>query len=287
MGEIAFVRRVEEAASHVRRELRLAEGSAPVLGVVLGSGLGVIVDTLKETRSIPFREIPHFPTPSVEGHAGKLVLARLGDGHVLFLQGRVHYYEGLPLTEVTFPIRVLGRLGVKGLVLTNAVGGIARDLRPGDLMVIEDHVNFMGANPLRGPEALAFGPRFPDMTAAYDREFNEIFEGTAASLGLRLRRGVLAAMPGPSYETPAEIRMLGIIGAHAVGMSVVPEVLVARQMGMRVAAVSCVTNLAAGIGAAPLRHDEVMETANRVRADFVALIERAIPSLVRTVGRSG
>jgi purine-nucleoside phosphorylase len=207
---------------------------------------------------------------------GRLVIGKLVDTNILAMQGRVHYYEGYSLQEVTFPIRTFNMLGIKTLILTNAAGGINVELGQGGLMVISDHLNLMGVNPLRGPNEDSFGPRFPDMTEVYSRELQEIVVEEARQMGVEMRRGIYAALAGPSYETPAEIHMLRTFGADAVGMSTVPEAIVARQMGMEVLGISCITNMAAGISDQPINHKEVMETGNRVKETFAGLLKRVI-----------
>lgn len=266
---------VVEAVEFVRRRAALA----PRVGVVLGSGLGEFAAAVEGATIIPYEEIPHFKKVSVAGHAGRLVLGTVGGAPVAVLQGRYHYYEGHDILDVVFPVRVLAKLGVQGLLLTNAAGGIGKGLRPGDLLVIRDHINLMGLNPLRGANDERLGPRFPDMSAVYDPEFQEIVVAAQRQIGRRARRGVYLALSGPSYETPAEIRMLAALGADAVGMSTVPEAICARHMGLRVAGISCVTNLAAGISRQPLSHQEVTETAERVKSDFIKLLKLVIPKL--------
>ncbi len=259
--------------------IRKSSSLAPRVGVVLGSGLGEFADRVAERTVIEYAGIPHFRRVSVAGHAGRLVLGTVGGMPVAVLQGRYHYYEGHDISDVVFPVRVLGRLGIQSLLLTNAAGGISRELRPGDLMIIRDHINLMGINPLRGANDERLGPRFPDMSAVYEPGFQEIIAAAQKEIGLAARRGVYLALSGPSYETPAEIRMLAALGADAVGMSTVPEAICARHMGVRVAGISCVTNLAAGISMQPLSHMEVTETAARVKNDFIRLLERVIPRL--------
>jgi len=253
---------------------------APRVGVVLGSGLGEFANRLEDAVAISFGEIPHFRKVSVAGHAGRLVLGTVGGVATALLQGRYHYYEGHAIEDVVFPVRVLGKLGITGLLLTNAAGGIGGELRPGDLMIIRDHINGMGINPLRGGNDERLGPRFPDMSAVYDLDFQELIAAAQAEIGREPRRGVYLALSGPSYETPAEVRMLAGLGADAVGMSTVPEAICARHMGLRVAGISCVTNLAAGISRQPLSHAEVTETADRVKDDFIRLLEIVIPRLI-------
>jgi purine-nucleoside phosphorylase len=247
----------------------------PAVGVVLGSGLGAFADGLEEAAALPFREIPHFPASTVEGHGGALVVGRSGASPVAVLKGRVHFYEGYGLDEVVFPVRVLGRLGVRTLVVTNAAGAINPAYAPGDLMVIEDHVNLLG-NPLVGPNERELGPRFPDMSEAYDRGLRDAAEAAGRAAGLRVHRGVYVAFTGPSYETPAEIRMARALGADAVGMSTVPEVIAARHMGMRVVGLSCLTNMAAGVTDRRLDHREVLETGELVRHALLAVLARLV-----------
>lgn len=264
--------RVEHAARTIRARIRVE----PRLAMVLGSGLGQLADEFQEAVAIPYEDIPGFVSSTAEGHAGRLVIGKLVDSHVLAMQGRVHYYEGYSLQEVTFPIRTFKLLGIRTLILTNAAGGIDVELSQGGLMVISDHLNLMGVNPLRGPNDDSFGSRFPDMTEVYSRELQEIVVEEARTMGVELRRGIYAALPGPSYETPAEIHMLRTFGADAVGMSTVPEAIVARQMGMEVLGISCITNMAAGISDQPINHKEVMETGNRVKETFAGLLKRVI-----------
>ncbi len=267
-GEVS---KLSEAAAFVQRSLGRA---APRIGLVLGSGLGALADELEEAGRLPYADIPHLPTSSVPGHAGKLCLGQLAGVRVACLQGRVHAYEGHELSRVVFGVRLLAELGCGAVLLSNAAGGIAERLQAGSLMRIDDHLNLMGDSPLRGPTVR--GPRFPDMSQAYDAELGRACEQAAREAGVRLERGVYAALLGPSYETPAEIRMLAALGADAVGMSTVPEVIALRQMGVRVGAVSCITNLAAGRSSQPLSHAEVEATAARVRGEFSQLFRRWI-----------
>jgi purine-nucleoside phosphorylase len=246
------------------------------IAVVLGSGLGGFADTLEDVRALDAAEVPGWPVSTVEGHSGKLFLGRAAGRRVVVLQGRVHYYEGHPIDQVVFPVRVLGRLGVRVLILTNAAGGIRPDLRPGDLMLITDHINWMGVNPLIGPNDAGFGPRFPDLSAPYDPSLIETAEACASELGIPVAKGVLAATSGPSYETAAEIRMLGRSGADAVCMSTVPETIAAVHMGMRVLGISCIANAAAGMGSGPLSHEEVRRNADAARERFSKLISAVI-----------
>lgn len=256
-------------------------GDPPVVGVVLGSGLGPFADRFDGARSVPYAEIPHFLPPTVPGHAGRLVLGRVAGVPVAILAGRIHPYEGHEPAQTVFPVRVLARLGVRTVILTNAAGGIEPNLMPGDLMLIEDHINFLGRNPLAGPNEDRLGPRFPDMTEAYDRGLRRLADETAVGVGLRVRHGIYAAMAGPSYETPAEIRMLDRIGAHAVGMSTVWEAIAASQAGLKVVGISCITNRAAGTGNGKLSHDEVLAVGDRVREDFFRLLLALIPRIAR------
>lgn len=244
----------------------------PTVGLVLGSGLGDFADTLEDSIRIPFGEIPNFPLPTVAGHSGMLVFGKKMGVSVVVLQGRIHYYEGLPQQETTLPIRVLAAIGVKTLVLTNACGGVNTAFHPGDLMLISDHINFSGANPLIGPNLDDFGPRFPDCSDLYCRDLRKAIREVAEDNGISLQEGVYAMYSGPNYETPAEIRMFRTLGADAVGMSTVPEALVAGHCGMKVVGISCITNMAAGVLPQKLSHAEVMETAARVHDVFHKLV---------------
>jgi purine-nucleoside phosphorylase len=251
----------------------------PQIALVLGSGLGAFADEFESPTKIPYAEIPHFPRSTAIGHAGQLVVGKVGEIPVAGMQGRVHLYEGYSAKDVAFPIRVFARMGIKAVILTNAAGGIKREFVQGQLVVIKDHINLQGANPLTGPNDERFGARFPDMTVAYDRRFREITVGEGNRNSVGLYEGVYAALPGPSYETPAEIRYLRTIGADLVGMSTVPEVIAARHSDMRVLGISCVTNAAAGILDQPLDHKEVLETAERVKSQFIALLKTVIPRI--------
>jgi purine-nucleoside phosphorylase len=267
--------RVAQAAASLRGRI----GEAPAVAVVLGSGLGDFASGLQEQTTIPYGDIPHWPASAVVGHAGTLVVGAIGGRRVAALAGRAHFYEGHSLQTAAFATRVLGLLGVRTLILTNAAGGINVAFKPGTLMAIDDHINLMGGSPLVGPNDDRFGPRFPDMTEAYSRRLREIAFEAARARGTGLAHGVYAAMHGPSYETPAEIRFLRTIGADAVGMSTVPETIAGRHMGMEILGISCITNPAAGVSPQPLVHDEVMEVARRVRAQFSALLEATIERL--------
>lgn len=261
----------------------------PKIAVVLGSGLGKFADSLEEAFKIPYEDIPHFAKATVEGHAGFLVLGKVNGIPVVVQQGRFHYYEGYDLSEVVFPIRTFGLMGIKSLILTNAAGSIRTSNRPGTLLLIRDHINLMGVNPLRGPNDERFGPRFPDMSEVYCKEYQRIASEEAEKMSKEryengldktmrriLRRGVYCALPGPTYETPAEVRMLRLLGVDAVGMSTVPEAIVARQMGMKILGISCLTNMAAGIDEGFIKHEEVMETGARVSEIFSDLLRRVI-----------
>ena len=249
------------------------------IGVVLGSGLGAFADTLQNRFETPYADIAGWPPSTAVGHAGKLVTGLLGDVEVVVLSGRAHYYEGYTGEQVTLGIRELAKRGVDRVILTNAAGGIDPELHPGDLVLISDHINLMGTNPLIGRNDDSLGPRFPDMTEAYSREYREIARGTGAELGIDLKEAVYAGLLGPSYETPAEIRFLRTIGAGLVGMSTVPEAIVANHMGMKVLAISCVTNMAAGISAQKLVHQEVLDVGARVRDTLIRLLNAVIPRL--------
>jgi purine-nucleoside phosphorylase len=264
--------RAVEAAEFLRGR---GFGGADV-AVVLGSGLGDFAEGLAEPFEVAYRDIPHWPAANVVGHAGRLVGGLARGRRVVALSGRVHFYEGHPLTTVTFAMRVMGRLGVPRIILTNAAGGINTRFAQGALMVIDDHINLMGSNPLVGPNDDRFGARFPDMSEIYSTRLRAHATAAAAEAGVPLEHGVYIAVHGPSYETPAEIRAFRVWGADAVGMSTAPEAIVARHMGMEVLGISCITNMAAGVLPAPLRHDEVMETARRVKGQFIALLEGII-----------
>jgi len=261
--------KLEKTVDFIRRKVSIR----PQVGVILGSGLGVLAAEVKNQQKLHYSELPHFPVSTVEGHEGQFIFGELSGKNVVLMQGRFHFYEGYSMEQVVFPVRVMQKLGVQVLLVTNASGGINRDFSPGDLMLITDHLNLMGTNPLIGPNYDDIGPRFPDMSEAYDRELIVIAEEVARKNGLAFRKGVYAGLTGPSYETPAEIRYLRAIGADAVGMSTVPEVIVANHAGIRVLGISCVTNMAAGVLHQRLDHAEVMETANRVRDQFITLVK--------------
>ena len=268
-----------ERAEHAARFIRSRSNADVSIAIVLGSGLGGFADELANAVAIPYVDIPGFARATVEGHAGRLVIGDVGGVCVAALQGRFHFYEGYSLEEVTFPIRVLNLLGVRTLILTNAAGTLNIEFTPGSLMVISDHLNLIGDNPLRGQNDDRFGPRFPDLTNTYARELQDIVVNEANAMGLEIRRGIYAGLSGPSYETPAEIHMVRTLGADAVGMSTVPEAIVARHMNMRVVGISCITNLAAGVSDRPVDHSQVMATGERVQESFTELLRRILPKL--------
>jgi purine-nucleoside phosphorylase len=253
----------------------------PKIGLVLGSGLGAFADSLADATRVPYSEIPSFPQSTAIGHAGRLVVGKAGDVPVAAMQGRVHLYEGYSAQEVAFPIRVFARMGIQAVILTNAAGGINLGYSQGALVLLSDHINLQGTNPLVGPNDDRFGVHFPDMTQAYSRIYRQIAREEASNLNVTLHEGVYAALLGPSYETPAEIEYLRRIGADLVGMSTVAEVIAARHMGLNVLAISCVTNMAAGILDQPLSHAEVMETGERVKSTFEALLRAILPRIAR------
>jgi purine-nucleoside phosphorylase len=267
--------RAEAAAKFIQKRTKLH----PQIALVLGSGLGAFADEFAKAVRIPYAKIPHFPRSTAIGHAGQLVLGSVEGVEVVGMQGRVHLYEGYSAQDVAFPIRVFARMGLKAAILTNAAGGIRKDLTQGRLVAITDHINLQGASPLSGPNDELFGPRFPDMSTPYDKKFRDLLLAEGRLLGINLGEGVYAALAGPSYETPAEIRYLRSIGADLVGMSTVPEVIAARHSGMRVLGISCVTNAAAGILDQPLDHKEVLETAERIKGQFIALLRAVIPDI--------
>ncbi len=282
MTEPALLGALDDCARWIRGK----RATAPRVGLVLGSGLGSFAEKLKNRVAIPYQEIPRFPVPSgVVGHAGELVLGDVGRTPVAVLSGRVHFYEGRPMTDVVFPVRVLARLGVGAVVLTNAAGGVRRTFKPGDLMLITDHVNAFGTNPLIGPNEEALGPRFPDMSEVYDRALRRLAKETARSLKVPLREGVYLGNSGPSYETPAEIRAYARIGADAVGMSTVPEAIALRHAGVRVLGISTITNMAAGILPQPLVHSEVLATTKRVGQRFVSLLNALVPKIEKALAK--
>ncbi len=259
--------------------LRAKISKAPEVGLILGSGLGGLADEISNPVYVPYDTLEGFPVSTVEGHAGRFVIGEFEGRSVIAMQGRFHYYEGYDIGAVAMPVYVMKLLGVTHLLLTNAAGGVNTGYEPGDLMLIEDHLNLSGHNPLIGPNDERFGPRFPDASEVYDRVLNAEIRALAKSMGIRLQRGVYAMSPGPSYETPAEVRMARIIGADAVGMSTVPEALVANHCDIKTVGISCITNMAAGILDQPLHHGEVVETAERVKSTFTALVKAVVPIL--------
>jgi len=283
---MSYYDQVAEAAASLKARLG---GLEPRVGIVLGSGLGAAADAVGNPVIVPYSEIPHFPQSTVEGHSGRMVAGKLGGAPVVIMQGRVHFYEGYSPLQVTFPMRVLGALGVRAVVLTNAAGGIQAGLQMGQLVALADHINMMGWNPLNGPNEPRFalrsgaGLRFFDMTEAYGKALRELARAAAGEEGFALEEGVYLATPGPSFETPAEIRAFRTLGATLVGMSTVPETIVARHMGIEVLGISCVTNLAAGLGATPLSHEEVYETGRQVENRLAAFLKRLVPRIAAKV----
>ncbi|MFL6438407.1 MAG: purine-nucleoside phosphorylase [Terriglobales bacterium] len=272
-----------EAADYIRQKSALQ----PRLAVILGSGLGAFADDLIDRLILPYSVIPHFPVSQAVGHAGNLVIGKVDDIPVAAMQGRVHYYEGHSMARVTFPMRVFCRLGIKGVLLTNAAGGIGSQLAPGSLIVLSDHINLQGTNALIGVNEERFGPRFPDMTEAYAKDWRALALNEGRKQGIKIYEGVYAAVPGPSYETPAEIRFLRTIGADVVGMSTVAEVVVARHCGMKVLAISVVTNMAAGVLDQPIDHAEVLEMGRKIRGDFTALLKTLLRKMYESPSDNG
>ncbi len=281
MSTIDSFAQAEEAARFIASRSPIK----PLVAIVLGSGLGEFADELKDAIRIRYKEIPHFAHSTAVGHAGQLVLGNIGAWPVAIMQGRVHMYEGYPAQTVAFPMRVMARMGVRAAILTNAAGGINLEYGQGRLVVIRDHINLQGQNPLVGAEDQRFGLRFIDMTEAYAKSYRQMAVEAGKRLGIHLAEGVYAALLGPSYETPAEIRFLRTIGADLVGMSTVPEVIVARQMGIKVLAISCVTNMAAGTTDKPIHHEEVLEIGRRIAGQFKALLRDVIPVIAQDAVR--
>jgi purine-nucleoside phosphorylase len=275
ISEREYTQKLSEARSYLNEKVNFL----PEMGIILGSGLGGFVQVMEDKISIPYKDIPNFPVSTVEGHKGELVFGKVQGRPIVAMQGRFHYYEGYNMQEVTFPVRVMQVLGVTGLIVTNAAGGINSAYRPGDLILIKDHINMMGDNPLKGPNLSNLGPRFPDLSEGYDLEWRQKALPIAQEMGINPQEGIYAAMSGPSYESPAEIRFLRTIGADLVGMSTVPEVIVANHGGMRVLGISCVTNMAAGILPQRLSHAEVMETAERIEKQFVRFVQALVRAL--------
>ena len=263
-----MIKTIDKAVEFVRKKSKVT----PATGVILGSGLGNVVDSIDVDVAIPYGDIPGAKASTVVGHQGRMILGRVDNVPVVVMQGRVHFYEGHEMEEVMFLSRVIGRLGIKKLIVTNAAGGINTSFKPGDLMLISDHINFMGVNPLRGPNVDDLGTRFPDMSEAYPESLRVVAKEVAKEIGVKTQEGVYLALSGPTYETPAEIRAFRTIGADAVGMSTVPEVIAMSHMGIPVLGISCITNMAAGILKQKLSHTEVMETTARVQQEFTALV---------------
>ncbi|MBC7185520.1 MAG: purine-nucleoside phosphorylase [Calditrichaeota bacterium] len=267
--------------------LREAGIGTPEVAVILGSGLGSFADLVRKSISVPTSAIPHYPRSTVPGHAGRWVYGEVADVRVLVMQGRIHFYEGYAIQQVGYPVQLLAELGAKALVVTTASGGVNPSFSPGDLMLIVDHINLGFANPLMGPAEEQLGPRFPDMSQPYDRQFLEIARQVALQLGIRVQQGVFCWLQGPSYETAAEVRMLRRIGVDAASMSTVPEVIVARQRGIRVLGISCITNLATGLAAQPLSHDEVTAVAEQVRLRFNQFLSAVVQAIAAELRRAG
>ncbi|MBU8907847.1 purine-nucleoside phosphorylase [Desertibacillus haloalkaliphilus] len=269
--------KVNEAVKYISERI----STKPQIGLILGSGLGVLADEIEEPVKVAYQDIPGFPVSTVEGHAGQLVYGSLQGVPVIAMQGRFHFYEGYPIDMVTLPVRVMKELGIETMIVTNAAGGVNQNLKPGDLMLITDHINNTGQNPLIGPNDSEVGVRFPDMSTAYDQDLRVVAKKAAEKLGLTLKDGVYVWNSGPSYETPAEVKMIRYLGGDAVGMSTVPEVIVARHAGINVLGVSCISNMAAGILDQPLSHTEVIETTEYARENFLSFIREVIFSLNR------
>lgn len=263
-----YLKEIKESSEFIGGKIDIK----PEIAVILGSGLGGLADLIEDPVMIDYEKIPGFPVSTVEGHAGRLVIGKIAGKNIVAMQGRFHYYEGYPLSDVTFPIRVLTDMGIDKLIVTNAAGGANESYEPGDLMLIKDHINFGGDNPLIGKNLDEKGPRFPDMSTAYNRNLKELARKSAKNLGIDLKEGVYMWFTGPTYETPAEVKMASILGADALGMSTVPEVIVANHEGIEILGISCITNMAAGILDQPLNHDEVVETSIRVKDKFENLI---------------
>lgn len=269
-------RKVQDTIRDIKGKIEINAGNYPEIGLILGSGLGALADDFKESTAIPYANILHFPTSTSVGHKGHLVFGKLSGKRVVCMQGRFHYYEGYTIYEVSFPVRVMQDLGISKLIVTNSAGGINPGFRPGDLMLIKDHINLMGVNPLVGRNNESFGPRFPQMSQAYSTKLRDIAKKAALDNGIDLKEGVYAAVIGPSYETPAEIKCLGIIGADAVGMSTVPEVITANHSGTEVLGISCITNMAAGMSKELPDHQSVLETAEKATEKLITLVRKTI-----------
>lgn len=267
-----YLKMINESRDYILSRIK----NKPQIAVILGTGLGTLADYIEDRIVIKYKDIPHFPQSTVAGHAGEFIIGRIGDKNVIAMNGRFHYYEGYKMDEVTFPVRVIKALGVNDIIVTNASGGMNPEFEAGDLMIITDHINMLGDNPLIGKNYEELGPRFPDMSNAYSKEYIELSKKVCEKLDISVKRGVYVAVSGPNYETPAELRMLRLIGADAVGMSTIPEVIVANHMGMKVFGVSCITDMAIADNLEPLDHEKVMETANKAKEKFVKLIKEMI-----------
>ena len=270
-----YMNNIKEAVELIKEKI----DKKPVIGLILGSGLGSLADNVKNPTIIKYENIPHFPKSTVEGHKGQLVIGELGGKIVVAMQGRFHYYEGYHLNDVTFPVRVMIGLGIESLIVTNAAGGANVEFTPGDLMIIKDHINFTGQNPLIGENLNELGPRFVDMSKAYDRSHMQVAKEAGKKLNIELKEGVYMWFTGPTYETPAEVKLARVLGADAVGMSTVPEVIIANHEGIKVLGISCITNMASGILDQPLHHDEVVETSMRVKENFEKLLVEIIENI--------
>ncbi|MDX8290751.1 purine-nucleoside phosphorylase [Metabacillus indicus] len=270
-----MLQEIKQSAEFMKEKVK----NLPEIGLILGSGLGVLADEIENPVKIPYEDIPNFPVSTVEGHAGQLVFGTLKGANVAAMQGRFHFYEGYDMKKVTFPVRVLKEMGVKTIIVTNAAGGVNESFEPGDLMIISDHINNMGTSPLIGPNDSDLGVRFPDMSQAYNRELRTLAKNAASELGINVQEGVYVGNTGPAYETPAEVRLARVLGGDAVGMSTVPEVIVANHAGMKVLGISCISNMAAGILDQPLSHDEVMETTEMVKTNFLNLVKKIVEDI--------
>ncbi|WP_373598327.1 purine-nucleoside phosphorylase [Paraclostridium bifermentans] len=267
--------KIQESKNYIQSKIK----KSPEIGLILGSGLGVLGDEIENPVKIKYNEIPNFPVSTVEGHSGQLVIGELQGKIVIAMQGRFHFYEGYSMESVTFPVRVMKELGVKTLIVTNAAGGANKDFNPGDLMIIKDHINFSGHHPLIGPNDNRLGVRFPDMSTAYTPKYRDLAKECAKELGIDVKEGVYTFFSGPTYETPAEVKLAQILGSDAVGMSTVPEVIVARHSNLDVIGISCITNMAAGILNQPLNHEEVIETTQKVKSEFLSLVKSIVSKL--------
>lgn len=266
---------ITEAAQYLKSIYK----NTPKIGLILGSGLGVLGEEVENATKISYENIPNFPVSTVEGHAGQLVFGTINGVEVVVMQGRFHYYEGYSFEKVTFPVRVMKELGVEKLIVTNAAGGVNTEFKPGDLMIISDHINNFGTNPLIGPNDSKLGVRFPDMSNAYCKDLRALAKEVADSLSIEVKEGVYVGNTGPTYETPAEVKMFRILGGDAVGMSTVPEVIVANHAQLSVLGISCISNMAAGILDQPLNHEEVIETTEKVKADFLKLVKELVKKM--------